>query len=186
MRFHISASLSVLLLGACSANNPPPPVSANPITTVTNIVNKATGNTGGLGQVVTDIQDTKYNLDQAIQIGILPTNDPVDACVTSIMQIGGITPAGTTAGTPAPSFQPEVTEPISFSAASYLYILAAQAKGIGASAGSLVSASCEQIIGHMAIATIAAPVTGQIGAINALLPGVAQPMTLRSKNTPSK
>ena len=165
MRF-INAFLvgaALLMLAAC-AN--PLPISNNPIQTVAN----AAASTPLGGTVVQGLKDSAFNLDSAIQIGVLQAGDPVDGCVHGALQkigqdvtlTGDVIPV-----TPAQQFTPKVSDLLS--AGSVAYILSVQAKALAANSGALVPAQCEQIVGHMVLTGVNAPAIGLIkGAIGAL------------------
>lgn len=106
--------------------------------------------------IASDIQAAAFNLDNAIAIGVLPANDPADACAHQALQQAGIeVPAG---AKPAQSFAPKHGSPLAD--ASVLYILAQQAKS-GPSFS--VDVGCKALLGQM--------VLDGLGAVNKLLPG---------------
>lgn len=159
--------LSVALLAGCAT---PPPISTNPIQTVTNAV--AATPIGGT--VVTGLQNAAFNLDSAVQIGVLPMNDPADGCVHGALQLIGqdvvLGPMGenpVTPVTPTKQFTPKVTDLLS--GGSVAYILAQQAKQI-AGGGVTVPASCEQLVGHFVLTGVNAPANTVINAVLKGLP----------------
>lgn len=85
---------AVLALGACTAANPPPPISANPAGDIANIAEETK-----LGQeVILGLQNSEWNLDQAIAIGVLPPTDPADACLHQALAEMGQEPGATVTG----------------------------------------------------------------------------------------
>lgn len=158
MRPGITILCGALLLSACAT---PPPISSNPVQTATNAV--AATPIGGT--VVQGLKDAEFNLDSAINIGVLAKDDPADACLHSSLvalgQEGGQTPL------PTQSFTPKVSDLIS--AGSVAYILAMQAKTIQANGGLALPPSCEQLIGHFVLKGVSAPanavISGAIGSI---------------------
>lgn len=142
MRNLIPLSL-VAALAACTGSSIPPPViSANPIQTVGSTVASTS-----VGQTVTQgLQNAEWNLDQAIVVGALPSDDPADACLHSALTQMGIEPGTTTP--PAPSFTPKVTDLIS--GGSVLYILAQQAKAVQGG-GITMPVSCEALVGKFVL-----------------------------------
>lgn len=130
-------------LAACAGSTlPPPPISANPVQNIQQAV-AATP----IGQtVVQGLQDAEWNLDQAIVVGALPSDDPADACMHSALTQAGIEPGSTAA--PAPSFVPKVSDLIS--GGSVLYILAQQAKAVQGG-GINVPVPCEALVGKFVL-----------------------------------
>lgn len=149
----VSVSSAFLALAACAS---PPPISANPVQTAANAV--AATPLGGT--VVQGLQDSAWNLDQAIAIGVLPKDDRADACVHATLSL--ITP-----GANIPSFTPKVSDLLS--AGSVAYIVATQAKQLAASGGLKIPPECEQLVGEFVIKGIAAPtnvvISGVVGGL---------------------
>jgi hypothetical protein len=94
-------------------------------------------------KLVSDLQATAYNLDQAVAVGALPAGDPAQACVHDVLQKVGVE-----GGTPPKSFTPKLTGLAS--AGSVAYIFAQQAKALRA-AGFQVDPACEQLVGRIVI-----------------------------------
>jgi hypothetical protein len=111
---------------------------------------KITGAPAGLAitnqTVVTDLQSAAYNLDNAVAVGALPTDDPAPKCLHDVLVKAGIEiPAG---AVPAKSFAPK-NDGVA-SAGAIAYILAQQAKQI-AKQGIQVDPSCEALVGRVVI-----------------------------------
>jgi hypothetical protein len=133
--------LCALALAACSS---PPPISSNPVQTVTNAVSQTQ-----VGKTVQQgLLDSEWNLDQAIAIGVLPANDPADACLHAALTQIGIEP-GTTPPATAQQFTPRISDLIS--GGSVLYILAQQAKQLKGAAGITVPVACEAVVGKFVL-----------------------------------
>jgi len=131
------------LLSACSS---PAPISSNPAQDVNaTVAAVAPQLSATLSQ---GLQDAAFNLDSAIQIGVLDKTDPADSCVHGVLQQAGIE---TVAGAPpTQSFTPKISDAISLG--SVLYIRAHQAKGLaGQSLSRLVPAGCQKIVGAIII-----------------------------------
>ena len=145
------------ILGGCTT---PPPISSNPVQGAANVLLPKTG------PVVIGLQNAAWNLDQAIAIKVLPATDPADACLHSALQTIGADVGQ--APIPSSQFTPRVTDLIS--AGSVAYILAQQAKQLAGNAGSLIPASCEQLVGHFVLAGVNAPANAVISGLAAQLP----------------
>lgn len=159
---HRLAVAGVALLSACAT---PVPISNNPVQEAAGAI--------GLTQnsaVVKGLQNAEWNLDQAVSINILAANDPADQCLHQTLTNLGQELAAD--GTPVPStakqFTPRMTGLID--GGSVVYILAQQAKKVGANPGALVPASCEQIVGHFVIAGLNAPANAVLKAGVNLIP----------------
>jgi len=160
--------LAALVLAACSS---PPPISSNPVQTITNTV-AATP----VGQTVQQgLLDSEWNLDQAISIGVLPTNDPADACLHAGLTQIGIEP-GSAPPTPTQQFTPKISDLIS--GGSVLYILAQQAKQLKGQAGITVPVACEAVVGKFVLDA------GALG-LNAIPGGAIVPINLSVKHPAS-
>ncbi|MDE2232552.1 MAG: hypothetical protein KGJ90_00270 [Patescibacteria group bacterium] len=156
MRKFISVA-ALALLAACST---PPTISNNPVSTAAATVVPA-GSTIAVG-----LQNAEWNLDQAINIGVLKQGDSADLCLhEALTQLGleqGATPPA------VQSFQPKVSDLIS--AGSVAYILAQQAKQIAGSGGVQVPTDCEALVGHFVLTGINAPANTAISVLPNVLP----------------
>jgi hypothetical protein len=95
------------------------------------------------GIVANGLRDANFNLQSAIQIGVLPENDPAASCVQGILR-----DAGLEEGAPAvKSFDPRVSDLIS--AASVAYIEAQRLKTLRNEAH--VPMGCEALLGRIVI-----------------------------------
>lgn len=141
-RIAIASLCLVLAVAGCSS---PPPISTNPVQTITSqVAATPVGKTVEQG-----LLDAEWNLDQAISIGALPAGDPADGCLHSALTLIGIEPGSNGQPTPAPAqFTPRISDLIS--GGSVLYILAQQAKQ--AQAGGInVPVACEALVGQFVI-----------------------------------
>lgn len=153
MRRLILISLMGLFVGACAT---PPTISNAPKQDVIAAAIAKPDSTIGIG-----LQNAAWNLDQAIAIGVLPSDDPADLCVHAALQRAGIeTTPGAVA---AKSFVPKVSDAIS--AGSVLYIQAKQAQG--AAPGITISTGCKALLGDVVLQGLAATA----GAASVVLPG---------------
>ena len=151
-------ALAGCLLAGCAH---PVPIGNTPQQTILNTGAAVGGSTatGINSQVITGLQDSAYNFDNAMAIGALPANDPASNCVHGVLkQLGAdvvVTPAGYTPvvlpnGQPATSFTPRVSDLIS--SGSVVYILAQQAKQLQAGGlGASVPMGCTALVGQIVI-----------------------------------
>lgn len=123
----ILATIGVLLATGCATT-----ISTGSVATVSP--------TSKLG---TDLQATAYNLDQAIAIGVLPTNDPAAVCVHAVLVQTGIE---NPSGVPVASFEAKKDGPVS--AGSIAYIKLAQLK---AAKLPVIPVDCYALIGKMQV-----------------------------------
>lgn len=165
MRKMLAITFALAIAGCAT----PPPISTNPLQTVTSVVLPAGGT------VLTGLQNAAFNLDEAVLIGVLPATDPAAGCVHGVLkQIGAdvVLTMGVEMPVPgaaaAATFTPKITDLLS--AGSVAYILAQQAKQIAANPGILVPVSCDQIVGQFVIQSINAPANAVISAAVKLVP----------------
>lgn len=164
MRIVALTVIAALGLAGCSS---PPPISSNPTQTVTNAVAQTP-----IGKTVQQgLLDSEWNLDQAIAIGVLPANDPADACLHAALTQIGIEP-GTTPPPSAQQFTPRISDLLS--GGSVLYILAQQAKQLKSQAGITVPVACEAVVGKFVLDA------GALG-LNAVPGGAIVPVNLSAK-----
>ena len=139
----------VLVGSALVACSTPQPVSTSPAQDVLTA-------TAPLGTTIQQgLLDAEWNLDQAIAIGVLPANDPADACLHQGLTAMGLEPS--TPGGPAPtpaSFVPKESDLVSIG--SVLYIRAQQAKALGVGGTVTLPPGCDAIIGRLVVQGAAA------------------------------
>lgn len=163
---------AMAMLAACAT---PPPISSNPVQTAANAIGALPiGGPIGGNTVVTGLQNAAFNLDSAIQIGILPATDAADGCVHGALQTLGadVTLANgmenPVMGAPvAKQFTPKVSDLLS--GGSVAYILAVQAKAL-AGGGITVPAGCEQLVGHFVLTGVNAPAAAIVNSVAGALP----------------
>src|SRR5271170_174937 len=127
----------VLAIAACAT---PPPISANPAQSTTNVIAQVAPQ--AVATVQQGLTDAQWNLQQAVTIGVLPASDPALACVNGVVTQLGV-------GSTAASFTPRETDLISTGAV--LYIQIQQAKQLAGGQALLVPAGCQQLIGMFVI-----------------------------------
>lgn len=105
--------------------------------------------------IVTDLEATAANLNQAVAIGVLPATDPAVGCINDVLIKTGITVAPNS--TPAQTFT--ATNSGIVSAGSIAYIKIQLAKQLS-NHPVVISPECKQLLGQMQIdglATAASP-----------------------------
>ena len=147
--------IPIALATALAACGNPAPISQNPVQSAANAITVALPGTATTQATVTQgLTDAKWNLDQAIAIGVLPASDPADACLGGVLTqlgVGGATPK---------SFTPRESDLIS--TGSVLYIQIQQAKQLRAG-GLAVPPGCQGLIGMFVIDAASVGIKGLPG-----------------------
>lgn len=172
MRLPIACAALALLAG-CQA-----PISSNLVQDVGTAVTTLPGTAGLRSGIATDIQDTQYNFNQAVQVGALSPNDPAPGCVNSIVALTGLGGVGPVTA----SFVPKVDGPASL--ASVAYIRLQQANGLGGNISAQIPVACLALIGKLNVdglqqlnkaAISAIPIPGVSSVLHSLPVPLARP-----------
>lgn len=144
----LCAIVCAAMLAGCAT---PAPISNQP----SNPVIKALASDA---TIATGLQNAAWNLDQAVAIGVLATDDPAPTCVHNALQVAGLESVASAPA--AKSFTPKVTDLLS--AGSVLYIQAKQLQGVKPFEAS---PSCKAIVGDIVLQAMKAGFTGATTAI---------------------
>ena len=125
-------------------------ISANPMRDLPH------GNLGGV--VIRGLQDATFNLDSAVKVGALEATDPAPKCFHGVLAQLGADPSAPTP--PGASFEPKVSDLISFG--SILYIRAQQLKKVQGG-GVAVPTDCKVLITNFLLDAAGAGVKGLPG-----------------------
>lgn len=141
-----------VLLAACAA---PTPISSNVLKDVT----QAAGNPAAplTGTIIKGLQDSSFNLDNAMTVLALPPSDPAAACVHGVLQQVGAdvtntltdeVPVAVSGTSTSNQFTPKISDLLS--AGSVAYIRFQQGKAAIGN-GITVPVGCEALLGKIVI-----------------------------------